>query len=93
MLALKLNKIVHDRCKEVPHDIGLDLNGAVTQWMSKSWIKLPDIENNKVQLCVYECACGFHIGLDFTYIDQCEDIVIACPSCRRILDTSKVEDK
>ena len=24
-LALKLNKVVHDKCKDVPHDIGMEL--------------------------------------------------------------------
>ena len=42
-LALKLNKLVHNRCKDVPHDIGLQLIDIViqhTRWISVSE-KLP----------------------------------------------------
>ena len=31
-LALKLNKLVHDECKDVPHDIGLRLLGIVKEY-------------------------------------------------------------
>ena len=31
---------------------------------------IEDIETEKVQLSVFECECGFHIGLDFTFMDQ-----------------------
>jgi hypothetical protein len=30
-LALKLNKLVHDECKDVPHDIGLSLMEIVKE--------------------------------------------------------------
>ena len=51
------------------------------------------IENDKVQLEVFECDCGFHLGLDFTYMDQVDDIKIECPSCKKIIDTSRLLDE
>lgn len=42
---------------------------------------IESIETEKVQLDVIECDCGFHIGLDATYIDQVDEVNIECPSC------------
>lgn len=33
------------------------------------------------ELEVIECQCGFHIGLDSTFLDQVDCINIPCPSC------------
>ena len=35
MLALRLSKIVHDLCKDVPHDIGIKLAQEVTAFKCK----------------------------------------------------------
>lgn len=45
----------------------------------------------KCDLQVYECACGFHLGLDATFLDQVSEIKIACPSCAALLDTEVIE--
>jgi len=37
------------------------------------------------ELDVIECECGFHIGLDITYMDQVEEIIVSCPSCGNII--------
>lgn len=47
--------------------------------------KLNDIETAEVQLEVYECDCGFVIGLDFTYIDQNGLASVPCPTCGRTI--------
>jgi len=39
------------------------------------------------ELDVIECDCGFHIGLDNTYIDQVNDIKIECPACSKMINT------
>lgn len=52
---------------------------------------IESVETDKVQLEVYECECGFHIGLDFTFIDQVEDISIECPSCKAKIETALSE--
>ncbi len=34
-----------------------------------------------VELAVYECpGCGFHLGLDVTYLDQQGDLDVPCPN-------------
>ena len=47
------------------------------------------VENDKFTLDVFECKCGFHMGIDSSYLEQVEDVKIACPSCGEIIDTSK----
>jgi hypothetical protein len=49
--------------------------------------RLMSIENEQVQLEVIECDCGFHIGVDATFLDQVEDIKVNCPSCGALIDT------
>ncbi|KKN26571.1 hypothetical protein LCGC14_0873390 [marine sediment metagenome] len=34
-----------------------------------------------VELVVVECGCGFHIGLDHTFLDQVGTTDVVCPSC------------
>ncbi len=53
-------------------------------------VRLESIEKEVVSLEVIECNCGFHIGLDATYLDQVDDIEIPCPSCGRIINTEEV---
>lgn len=48
------------------------------------------IENEQYTLEVIECDCGFHIGLDATYIDQVSDIEIKCPSCKKMIKTNEL---
>jgi hypothetical protein len=52
--------------------------------------RLDSVENEQVQLEVCECDCGFHMGVDATYLDQVGDFKIICPSCKRIWSTKEV---
>lgn len=48
--------------------------------------QLKDISNEQVALEVYECSCGFHVGLDATYMEQVEDCIeVNCPSCKGLI--------
>lgn len=61
------------------------LERANASTYSLKWIG--DAETDKCQLEIYECTrCGFHIGLDFTFLDQVdtEVIFVICPSCRNV---------
>ena len=49
--------------------------------------RLDSLENDTVQLEVIECDCGFHLGLDATYLDQVGDFICSCPSCGATIDT------
>lgn len=51
--------------------------------------RLNSVENDQVQLEVIECDCGFHLGIDATYLDQVGDIPhLRCPICLREIDTA-----
>lgn len=49
--------------------------------------ELCELWNDKVHLIVYECQCGFHVGLDASYLDQVSDIMFECPNCKVKSDT------
>ena len=44
-------------------------------------IWIDDVVALDYELEVFECGCGFHLGLDASYLDQVGDIVIQCPAC------------
>ena len=52
--------------------------------------RLNSIKNEQVDLEIIECDCGFHLGLDATYLDQVGDFVIKCPSCEKEISTEEV---
>jgi hypothetical protein len=52
--------------------------------------RLESIENGTVQLEVIECSCGYHMGIDATYLDQVGDFVTTCPNCEAEIDTAVV---
>lgn len=46
---------------------------------------LREVDTPQFHLAVYECDCGFHIGVDATYIEQISEIVMVCPACNKTL--------
>lgn len=48
-------------------------------------IELESAETDKYSLCVFECSCGFHIGIDSSYLLQVADVRIDCPSCHAVI--------
>ncbi len=52
--------------------------------------RLPSIETDTVSLEVGECECGYHFGVDVTYLDQVGDLLLVCPNCRLEIDTAKL---
>ena len=45
-----MNKLVHNECKDVPHDIGLKLLKIVKKHIGEQ-LNLPPVSNNKVAVC------------------------------------------
>jgi hypothetical protein len=52
--------------------------------------RLESVENDVVQLEVIECDCGYHMGIDATFLDQVGDFETTCPACNCIIDTAEV---
>ena len=52
--------------------------------------RLRSVDNEQVQLEVIECDCGYHMGIDSTYIEHVDDFQTICPSCGNIIDTAVV---
>jgi hypothetical protein len=54
--------------------------------------KLNGTKVENIELAVYECtACGFHLGIDATYLTQVGDVIIECPAagCYSVIDTEQ----
>lgn len=41
-------------------------------------------------MTIIQCHCGYHLGVDNTYLDQVNDFTTKCPSCSLIIDTEEV---
>ena len=54
--------------------------------------QLKSIETDQYSLQVYECGCGFHIGIDASYLDQVGDVTLKCPSCNNRLIITGYEE-
>ncbi len=39
------------------------------------------MQNERVIIEVIECSCGYHMGIDSTYLEQVDGITTWCPSC------------
>ena len=39
---------------------------------------------------VIECDCGYHMGIDGTFIESVGDFITECPSCKAVIDTAKI---
>ncbi len=52
---------------------------------------IENLSSDTVELEVYECSCGFHIGIDSTYLEQVNDVTIECPSCKETLKMEGAE--
>jgi len=52
--------------------------------------RLQSIENDQVQLEVIECDCGFHYGLDASYLEAEGDFKVICPACKTIINTEDI---
>ena len=70
--------------------------------MCHMWRKLPEkpskekpkrlssAVSEQYELEVGECTCGYHFGIDATFLDQVEDFRFNCPACGRTINTAEV---
>jgi hypothetical protein len=52
--------------------------------------RLQGAESEEYQLEVGECDCGYHFGVDATFLEQVEDFAFVCPSCGITIHTAEV---
>lgn len=50
--------------------------------------RLESVETDIVQLEIGECDCGYHFGVDATFLEQVGDFTFKCPSCDKLIDTA-----
>jgi len=46
---------------------------------------LDSIHTKQYELEVVECDCGFHMGIDATYLDQVGGVRTICPACKKVI--------
>ena len=51
-------------------------------------IRLKSVETDEVQLEIGECDCGYHFGIDATFLESGGDFKFRCPSCETEIDTA-----
>ena len=50
--------------------------------MKKDNVKIMDtFESYMSSIEVVECVCGYHMGVDSTYLEQVGGVTTKCPSC------------
>jgi len=49
------------------------------------------IDSSLTEMICIECSCGYHMGIDSTFIDQVEDFKSNCPNCENVIDTSLID--
>lgn len=61
-------------------------------WSGLKMKRLDGIENDKVSLEIGECDCGYHFGVDATFLDQVvdSDFTFNCPSCGKEIETAEL---
>jgi len=52
--------------------------------------RLNGTTTEQYELEVVECDCGYHMGIDATYLTQVGEVKIRCPSCGVEIDTNLV---
>jgi hypothetical protein len=55
--------------------------------------RLNSVETDKVALEIIECDCGFHLGIDATWLDQspnATDYELVCPACNTIIPVDEL---
>lgn len=52
--------------------------------------QLQSVETDEYSLEIIQCSCGFHLGIDATYLEQIGDFIILCPCCSKFLNTKHI---
>lgn len=53
--------------------------------------EIKTINPSSCELITIECECGYHMGIDYSYVEQVSDFKTFCPSCDRIIDTATIK--
>lgn len=53
-------------------------------------IRLNSVETEQYQLEVGECDCGYHFGVDATFLLNVNDFKFNCPCCNKQIDTTTI---
>ena len=52
--------------------------------------RLPSAQSEVYEMEVGECDCGYHFGVDATYLELVGDFQMQCPSCHKLINTASI---
>jgi len=52
---------------------------------------MKQVNIDKCEIEIIECDCGYHLGVDMTFIAQVGHFITDCPSCKTMIDTLVLE--
>jgi len=52
---------------------------------------MKEVKIDKCDISIIECDCGYHLGVDNTYIEQVGHFITKCPSCGTMINTLILE--
>jgi len=48
---------------------------------------------SKCEIEVIECDCGYHMGIDSTFLEQVDHFTTPCPSCGKEINTEILDSQ
>ena len=48
---------------------------------------------NKCEIEVIECDCGYHMGIDSSFLEQVGHFKTRCPSCDKVIQTNILDSQ
>ena len=53
---------------------------------------MKQVDIKKCEIEIIECDCGYHLGVDMTFVEQVGDFTTICPSCKKMIDTRVLKE-
>ena len=59
---------------------------------SSTAVFIESLQGDTATIEVVECTCGYHMGIDSSFLDQVSDFKASCPSCGAIINTALIPE-
>lgn len=59
---------------------------------SATAVFIESLQGETATVEVVECSCGYHMGIDSTFLDQVSDMKVSCPSCGATINTALIPE-
>lgn len=59
---------------------------------SATAVFVESLQGETATIEVVECTCGYHMGIDSSFLDQVSDMKVSCPSCGATINTALIPE-